>query len=165
VVLLALGRVYTVDSGLITLAATTQTLMLAATAPSTATCDIQAIRIGLASGSGVSYPANGTVACGLYRNTGARTAGLALTPSPHNTGDVAAQTSWWSGSTAITGFTIGTALLWNIVLPFTAGANWGEWVTPGAEWRIPISASAGIWLTCSSAGTATQFQIEAVFSE
>ena len=159
------GRTYTADSGLITLASLTQTLMLAATTTATNTCDIMCIRLGMAAGSSPTWPPQATVACGLYRNTGARSAGLAVTPSPHNPGDVAAQTSWWSGSTAITGFSIGTALLWNQVLPFTPGANWSEWVTPGAEWRIPISASAGIWLTCSTAGVGTQFQIEAVFAE
>ena len=24
-----------------------------------------------------------------------------------------------------------------MTLPFTAGANWAEWVTPGNEWAVP----------------------------
>lgn len=160
---MSLGRIYTVDSGLITLASTSQTCILEGTTGSTNTVDIQAIRISLASGSGVSYPSNGTVQCQLARASSVSGGSSALTPSPHNSGDVGAQSVWKSGSTAITA-TEG-AVLWNQNLPFTAGANWAEWVTPGDEWRVPISSSVGFFLTCSSAGTATEFQVELVFAE
>ena len=161
---MALSRIYTVDSGLQTLAATSQTCLLVGTATATNTVDIEAIRVSLYSGPSVSYPPNGTVQILLARASGTIGGGAAgVTVNPHNPADITANTTWRNNSTAITA-TIG-AILWGQVLPFTAGANWAEWVTPGSEWRVGASASAGVFLTCSSAGTATQFQIELVTAE
>lgn len=164
---MALGRTYTVTSALVTLASTAQTPILAAKYSTTVTLNVEAIRIGIYSGAGVSYPSNGTVQCLLARATAAYTGGNALTPSPHNNNDIAAQSSWADNSTALVGIGTPGVTLWGQVLPFTAGANWGEWVTPGAEWFAGGSATTGLafYLTCSSAGTATQFQIEATFTE
>jgi hypothetical protein len=161
------GRFYTIDSGLVTLASTSQTPILAGITTATSTCDILAIRIGVYSGSSVSYPANGTVQCTLARTSAAPTGGAASTANPHNASDIAANTLWKNGSTAITAITTPGVTLWNQILPFTAGANWGEWVPGGAEWRVGASTTIGValYLTCSSAGTATQFQAELVFVE
>lgn len=161
---MALGRIYTADSGLVTLASTTQTPLLYWTCSATQTLDILAVRIGIYSGGGVSYPSNGTVEVNIARPTGTKAGGAAVTPNPHNSGDIAAQTTWSSGSTAITGLTYATPV-WGQILPFTAGANWAEWVTPGAEWRCAASGQMAIYALCSSAGTATQFYCEAVFAE
>lgn len=162
---MAMSRIYTVDSTIETLASTTQTCLLYGAAGAAVTADIQAIRVGIYSGASVSYPANGTVQFLLARTTGSRANGTALTPSPHNSTDIAANTTWFSNAgTPLSGLTIG-ATLWGQTLPFTAGANWAEWVTPGAEWRLPASGAVGVWVLCSSAGTATQFEIEAVFAE
>jgi hypothetical protein len=161
---MAIGRTYTVDSGLQTLASTSQTCLLVGTCASTNPVDIQAIRVAIHSGSGVSYPSNGSVQVLLARASGTIGGGTSTaTVNPHNAGDIAANTTWKDNSTSISA-TIGT-ILWGQVLPFTAGANWAEWVTPGAEWRVAASASVGVYLTCSSAGTATKFQIELVTAE
>jgi len=159
------GRIYTVTSGLVTYTSTTATPVLFGSAGSTVTADIMALRIGSYAGSSVSYPSNGTILAQLCRPTGTQAGGSsALTPAPHNSADIAANTTWKDGTTAITGLTAAT-FLWQQALPFTAGANWAEWVTPGAEWRLPASGQVAVYLTASSAGTATQFEVQITFAE
>lgn len=161
---MAVSRIYTVDGGLQTLASATQTCLLVGTTISTNPCDIEAIRVGIYSGTSVSYPASGTVQFLLARASGVSGGGTTgLGVNPHNPTDIAANTVWKNASTPITS-TIGV-VLWGQSLPFAAGANWAEWATPGAEWRVSASSSIGVYVDCSSAGTATQFQIELVFSE
>jgi hypothetical protein len=167
-----LGRTYTIDSGPIAVATTATTPILAAVTGTTNIADIEAIRIGIYSGSGVSYPSNGTVLCTLQRvaNPGATTG--TLLPRPHNQADLAANTTWSTGGWATTPVPQSPSqILWGQSIPFTAGANWAEWVTPGAEWRVgPVSASAAaayiaLFVACSSAGSGTEFTAELVFSE
>jgi len=161
------GRVYTATSNLVPYTGTSATPVVAGSAATTMTMDIQAIRIGIYSGGGVSYPSNGAVLCQLSRVTGAIGGGAAMTSriAPHNSTDIASNIATMAdGSTAITGLTQGVNL-WQQSLPFTAGANWAEWVTPGSEWRIPAAGEFGVYLTASSAGTATDFAIELVWTE
>jgi hypothetical protein len=160
---------YTVDSGQVTLASASQTPMLLVSTTTTAICDIQAIRVGAVSSSSAVFPGTATVQAYLARAANSPTGGTPVTPRPHNPADIPANTAWTVGSwTAAPTF---GNILWGQVIPFTAGANWAEWVTPGAEWRIgPVSSTgaaayAAVFLTCSSAGTATAFSIELVFSE
>jgi hypothetical protein len=165
VAVLATGRIYTVTSGLVAYTATSATPILSGSTGSAVTADIQAIRVGSYAGSSVSYPTNGTVLVQLARATGTAGGGSSVTPAPHNSTDLAAQSTWLDAhSAAITGLTQGVTL-WQQTLPFTAGANWSEWVTPGSEWRLPISANVAVYLTASAAGTATDFEVEIVFAE
>ena len=163
---MAAGRVYTATSALVTYTGTSATPVFYGLAPSTATADILAIRVGLYSGGSVSYPANGTVLAQLSRATGTRAGGTSITPAPHNAGDIASQLSqcFDASGSAITGLTQGVTL-WQQSLSFTAGANWAEWFSPGTELRVAASAAFAVYLTASSAGTATQFEVEAVFAE
>ena len=55
------GRVYTATSNLVAYTGTSATPVVAGSAATTMTMDIQAIRIGIYSGGGVSYPR--TVRC------------------------------------------------------------------------------------------------------
>jgi len=103
--------------------------------------------------------------CQLLRSTGTAAGGGTATKNPANPGDVACQSAWLSGSTAITGLTATAVEPWGQELPFTAGSNWGEWITPGSEIQCGISSNLAMWVTCSSAGTATQFKAQLVISE
>jgi len=132
---------------------------------STVTADLQAIRIGIYSGASVSYPSNGTVEVYLARPGTNGTGGTSVTPSPHNASDIAANSTWTIGSWTISPARGSGAVLWQQSLPFTAGANWAEYVTPGDEWRLSASGYIGIFVLCSSAGTATQFEAQLVFAE
>jgi hypothetical protein len=168
---MALGRIYTAESGTCALATTTPSALLWAWPNSAAvTMDILAVRVGVTSSGGApSYPSNGIVQVQLVRATGTITGGATPTPAPHNSSDIAANSVWKSASTAITVQPTVGAVLWSQQLPFTAGANWAEWVSPGAEWRVPASGTAGtgiaLMTTQSSAGTNTAFTAEIVFAE
>jgi len=109
--------------------------------------NISAIRVGMISGVSASYPANGTITFRLRRLTGA-----AVTYTPGvNAGTGTAQPVGQSTTAAAAVFyystlanATGTAsamgvTLWEQTLPLTAGANWGEWFTPGFE----LNASPG----------------------
>jgi hypothetical protein len=164
---MAVGKTYTVDSGLIVLASTSQTPLIASNGGTAFVADIEAIRVSVSSSGGTpSYPSNSIVNFLLARTTAAATTASAVVARPHNPTDVAAQTSFLAG-TNVGAVTTPGVTLWSQNLPFTAGANWAEWVTPGAEWRTAASATAGVavYVTCTSAGTNTAFQIELVFSE
>ena len=109
------GRVYTATSNLVPYTGTSATPVVAGSAATTMTMDIQAIRIGIYSGGGVSYPSNGAVLCQLSRCTGAITGGASMTSptriAPHNSTDIASNISTMAdGSTAITGLTQGVNL-------------------------------------------------------
>lgn len=168
---MALGRMYTVDAGTLAVAAAGPTTIMAVSTAATNPVDIQAFRIGVLGAS--SFPSNATCTFTFARaSSGYTSGGHTITPNPHNAGDIAANSTWYNDQTtaaggtvsAIVGFTQGVTL-WQIEIPFTAGANWGEWVTPGAEFRVAASAFAAMYLTQSSAGTATSFSCEMVFAE
>jgi hypothetical protein len=164
---MALGRTYTVDSGVVSVATATQTaLIVGYTGSATIVADIEAVRFSVIGAT--TFPSNASVLVGLYRTTGSSFTGTTVTPNPHNAADVAANSIWKIA--AFVGLTITAgSQIWAQNVPFTAGSNWAEWVTPGAEWRIAPSATAGtgvaLAITCSTAGTATSFQCELVFSE
>lgn len=162
---MASGRVYTATSGLVTYTGTSATAIFYGLTASTNPADIQCIRVAIYSGSAVSFPSNGTVQVQLCRVTGAESGGTSVTASPHNPSDVAANTTFKDATgSPIAGLSQGV-VLWSQTLPFTAGANWAEWVTPGSEWRVAVSAGCAIYLVASSAGTSTEFQAELVFTE
>jgi hypothetical protein len=163
---MALGRMYTVDFGVIACAAAGPTVVAALTTPATNTADVQAIRFGTVGAA--SFPSNASVLVQLFRATGSAAGGVAATPRPHNPLDMAAvSTALTVGPTptAITGLTQGAVCVWGQEIPFTAGSNWAEWVTPGAEWRVAASTNLAVYVTQSSAGTATTFSCELVFAE
>jgi hypothetical protein len=158
------GRTYTqVNGAAIPYTSTSGTILLLAAAGANSTLDIQRVGVATYSGSGVSYPNNATLLFQLCRVsvTGA-IGGNSDTPNPHNPADVAAQGTFLDGSVAITNITQGV-VLWQNTLPFTAGANWAEWVTPGAEWRVAASGTVGLYVTASSAGTATDLECALTF--
>jgi hypothetical protein len=174
---MSLGRMYTLDfaqSGL-PVALAGPTTVAGITTSAVNPIDIQAIRFGVMGAA--SFPSNASVQLTMARASAGYTSGghLTLAANPHNTTDVAANTTLtYNCSTAtgggagtfsaIVGFTQGVTL-WSQEIPFTAGSNWAEWVTPGAEWRVPISSFLGFYMTQSSAGTATLFGLEIVFAE
>lgn len=161
---MALGRAYTVTGALVTVATTSATPILCGTTGASVTMDISAIRVSAIGAA--TFPANATWQASLYRATGTAAGGTAATPRPHNPSDIAANSTWLDASGgAITGLTQGAVVAFTQALPFTAGANWGEWVTPGFEWRVSASTNIALYLVCTTAGTSTQFEAELIFTE
>lgn len=163
---MALGRTYEVNSGLVTYTATSATPILYGVTTTTSTADIVAYRVGLFSGSSASYPSNGTILVQLSRVTGTQAGGTTVTAVPQNDTDIAANTTFKDATgSAITGLTQGVSPYQPPPIPFTPGANWGEWVTPGTETRISANTKFAVYLTASLAGTATQFTVGLRFVE
>ena len=140
---MAIGRVYNVDSGSatgITIGSTTPgTEFPIMWGNTTSEYNISAIRVGTYSGSSASYPAKGTITWRLRRITQAATftTGIQATGTAQSIGQstTAAVSNWYySTLTNATGTFSGTGgILWEQTIPCTAGANWGEWFTPGFE--------------------------------
>ena len=102
--------------------------------------NISAIRVGMISGTSASYPANGTITFRLRRpaNAVTFTAGVqAATGTAYPVGQsTTPSSSVWTYSTLANATGTCSALgnvVWEQTLPLTAGANWGEWFTPGFE--------------------------------
>lgn len=158
-------RVYTANSNLVAFTATGATPIFYGAATSTNTADIQAIRVGSYGAASASYPSNGAILAQMSRVTGSVGGGTAVTATPHNSSDIAANTTFKDASAGtISGLTQG-ATLWQQSIPFTAGANWAEWVTPGSEWRIPASGLFAVYLTTAVGGTNTDFDVSLTFAE
>ena len=154
---MAVARVYTVDSNTSTgislgtggTAGTEQVLMYGAIG-STSEFNISAVRVALYSLSSAAYPSNGSITFRLRKVSSTSSpilvgTGTALAVSQSTT---AALSTWIystaNGSGTGTFATMTTAAAWEQTIPCTAGANWGEWFTPGFELNV---ANATIALT------------------
>ena len=145
---MALARVYDVTSN------STTGITIGSTTPgtefpilwgvsNTSEFNISAVRVGVYSGTSASYPSNGTITWRLRRvgQAATFTTGLQATATAVSIGQstTAAASSWYYSTLAnATGtFSVMTASpLWEQTIPCTAGANWGEWFTPGFEINV-----------------------------
>jgi hypothetical protein len=172
---MAIGRVYKVgvfdtSTPLATGATSTVTTpipILYGVTAATGDLNISAVRVSCMGAA--AFPSNASFVASLNINTGAQAGGqTAVARSLAGASSLAAntvfKTAGGTSAAAITGLTM-TTELWAQNLPFTAGANWGEWFTPGFEINIPISTQFALFITASSAGTATTFAGEIEFSE
>jgi len=158
----ALARTYNVDPQLATgifigsggVLGTEYVLMYGV---STGEYNISAVRVSTYSGASASYPANGTITFRIRRVSGTPTGTLQSTASvnPVSQSTTTALSTWIfatsSGSGTASFATYGN-ILWSQTLPATAGANWGEWFTPGFELNNSIGTVA-ITYMLGSAGT------------
>ena len=155
---MALSRNYNIDTGttvggwipLGTASGTTEYCLMYGTAPAGVDFNISAVRIAIASGGSASYPTNGSITFRLRRMAAAASAVVVGTGTAAYTGPgtITAQSNWIfaTASSAGTG-TAGSpgAVLWSQSIPYTAGANWAEWFTPGFE--LNSGAAGAIALT------------------
>lgn len=137
--------------------------------------NISAIRVGLISGVSASYPANGTITFRVRRLTNGTTyatgvQGATGTAGPIGQSTTAAASVWTFATLANatgTASALGT-VAWEQTIPLTAGANWGEWFTPGfeinanpAQATIAVTYEAG----ANSVSTAVNAMVSLVISE
>lgn len=141
-----------------TVASTTTTPILYGLTGANSDLNITNIHIG---GIGAAaFPSNASVYFSINGLTGTKAGGNAAT-AVQLSGVAKTTLATWStaggaSAAAITG-TTATTEYWGHILPFTAGASWEDWVTPGFEVNIPVSTGFAVYVTCSSAGTATPF--------
>ena len=150
-----------------TVTSTSSTPILSGSAVATGDCNISAVRVGCLGAA--SFPSNASWAGAINVLTSTTLAGgNAATPKIIGQSSLAAntvfRTAGGNGASALTGGTVG-AFLWSQEIPFTAGANWGEWFTPGFEINIAASTLFAVTVTESSAGTGTTFFGEVEFTE
>jgi hypothetical protein len=140
----AIGRVYNVDIGPASgtgisigtggVAGVESVLMYGGAAGE---FNISAIRVATVSLAGAFYPSNGTITWRIRRVSGTLSGTLVgtATASPIGQSTTAAASVWIfstaNGSGTATFSVMTTSPLWTQVTPATAGANWGEWFTPG----------------------------------
>lgn len=176
---MATSRVYNVDCNLVNgigvgtggAPGTEYVLMYGASASE---FNISAIRVSTVSGASAVYPSNGTITWRLRRVVTGPTTILAGTATAYPVGQstLAALSTWIystaNGSGTATFTTMGQ-VVWSQTTPLTAGANWGEWFTPGFEINVGPQASGTIAVTyeLGSAGSisAVGLQPELVISE
>jgi hypothetical protein len=146
---------------------TTPTAILYGTTSAAGDCNISAIRVG-AFGSGSGFPSNASFVASLNLATTAAGGGNAAVAKQLSGVTRAATTTFLTaggtGAAAITTLVLST-FLWSQEIPFTAGANWGEWFTPGFEINIPVATEFAVYITEFSAGTGTTFGAEIEFTE
>lgn len=145
---MAIGRVYNVDSGLTTGIGIgtggtpgTEYVLLVGGITGAVEFNVSAVRVATYSGSSASYPSNGTITWRIRRVSGANTGLFVGTANVNAVGQsTTTAASTWLYSTA-NGSGTGSyatygAVLWAQTTPCTAGANWGEWFTPGFELNV-----------------------------
>ena len=143
---MAIGRVYNVDVNSVTGIAIgtggvpgTEYVILVG--GSTGEFNVSAIRVATISGSSASYPSNGTITWRLRRVTGTNS-GLFVstaTVAPIGPSTTAATSTWLFSSANGSGtgtYATSDNVIWEQTTPCTAGANWGEWFTPGFELNV-----------------------------
>jgi hypothetical protein len=144
----AIGRVYNVDTGAtngISIGtggvAGTEYVLMVGGITGAVEFNVSAVRVGTYSGSSASYPSNGTITWRIRRVSGANSGLFVSTATAYAVGQstTTAASTWLyssaNGSGTGTYATYG-AVLWSQTTPCTAGANWGEWFTPGFELNV-----------------------------
>lgn len=128
--------------------------------------NISCVRIGVLGAT--SFPSNASVVFSINTVTGTKAGGNAASATQMS-GIAKATLATWStaggtSAAAITGLTATTSW-WSVPVPFTGGADWGEWKTPGFEINLPVSGQFALCVTASSAGTGTTFTGELEYTE
>lgn len=148
-------------------ATTTATGILVGTTLSTNDMNVSAVRANCLGAT--SFPSNASFLASLNLSSTGNTGGNTATARLLGGGSaLASQTTWktagGTSAAALASLTQSTGL-WSQEIPFTAGANWGEWYTPGFEINVAASSNVVLYITQSSAGTGTTFGGEIEYTE
>lgn len=159
-------RTYMVDSGLVSIASTSAIPALYFSTTAVQTLVIAKIKFSVEAVSSPAPPSNGSIFGTLNVVTGTVGGGASVTPEQLSGTPLAAQSTWESGSTALTGLTQSTEVH-PITVPFTAGASWADdHENTGLEIPIPISAKyAFYFVAASGAGTGCSARFAVWFAE
>ncbi len=160
------GRTYMVDSGLVSIASTSAVPALYFSTPSTQTLTLAKMKVSVEGVSSPAPPSNGSVFFALCVVTGSVGGGATVTPAQTSGPALAAQSTWDSGSTALTGLTQSTEV-WPATIPFTAGASWSDdFENTGLEPAIAISSKYAVYFTAASgAGSGCSARVVLWFGE
>jgi hypothetical protein len=159
-------RAYEVDSAGISISGTSLTPALYIAAAAAADCNVVKLKVAVEGASSPSPPSNGSVLFTLNKVTGAVGGGATVTASPTGQSSLAAQTTFKSGSTALTGLTQSTEY-WATVIPFTTGAQWSDdFENTGLEVNVPASGTYAVYFTAAAgAGSGCNARVMLWFAE
>jgi hypothetical protein len=144
-------RGYTIDTGAVSIGGTSATPLLYLSTPSTATTALVRVSALVEAASSPAPPSNGSVYFGLYAVTGSQAGGASVTPTKLSPSGLAAQTTYVSGSTAITGLTQGALSGWSHAVPFTSGASWEDaFENTGVEVWVEASTKLCFYFVAAS---------------
>jgi hypothetical protein len=163
---MSMYRAFEIDSGLISIGGTSLTPALYISPGASADTNIVRIKVSVEAVSSPAPPSNGSVYFSLNKVSGTKAGGSSVTPTPIGASQVAAVTTWSSGSTALTGLTQGIEL-WGGVVPFTSGA-WSEdtFENTGLECYIPASGIFSFYfISPSGAGSGCSARVIAWATE
>lgn len=159
-------RTYMADSGLVSIGGTSATPALYLATSTVQTLSLAKMKVDIEGVSSPAPPSNGSVFFALCLVTGTQGGGAGVTPTQLSGPALAAQSTWESGSTSITGLTQSTEI-WPMTVPFTAGASWSDdFENTGLEFAVPISGKYAVYFTAASgAGTGCSARVMLWFSE
>lgn len=159
-------RTYVADSGLISIAATTATPAFYFSTNTTTTLSLAKFKVSVEGVSSPAPPSNGSVFFALNVVTGTQGGGAAVTPTQLSGPALAAQSTWESGSTSLSGLTQSTEA-WAQPVPFTAGAFASDdFENTGLEIPIAISSKYCVYFTAASgAGSGCSARVVLWFAE
>lgn len=143
---MSMARTYEVDSGLVSIAGTSLTPLLYIATTATNDANITRIKCSVEAVSAPAPPSNGSIFFSLNKVSGTVGGGATVTATQLAGSVLAANTTFKSGSTALTGLTQG-AEYWPGPAPLTSGA-WVEdaYENTGFEISVPANvSSAGIF--------------------
>jgi len=156
-------RPYFADSGAVSIASSSATPALYVASAAGADLDILEVRASV-SGSGGTVPSNTSILVQYSIVTGTVGGGAAVTPRPVGQGSTAAQSTWKSGSTALTGLTQGN-VLWSCDIPYAAGSFLLEPFQDGFERNVPAGTLGAFYFTAGSAGSGYSVAFRVDFTE
>lgn len=139
---MAIYRGYEVDSLGISIGGTSATPALYILPTTTSDANILRVKCAIEAASSPAPPSNGSVLFTLSKVTGTVGGGASVTAQPTGPSSLAANTTFKSGSTSLTGLTQGVEL-YAAVVPFTSGA-WSEdtFENTGLEIYLPAGTAA-----------------------
>lgn len=156
---MAISDIFTADSGLVSIASTSQTALICLSTASTKRAFITGVRMTI----GVTAAAAGnSVLFTLARTGNSPTSSNTVTPRPHDAASAAALSS-----ALVAAYTIAPTagnILAEWELPQTTGSAWEEFPPLGYEWVLGTSAFVGLFVTTSVA-TSTPLGAQLIFSE
>jgi hypothetical protein len=160
---MSLARAYNVASGAVSIGGTSATPALYGAAASGADFNIVGIKPRVTSAAG-SPPSNTSILVQLCAVTGSVGGGASVTARPTGQSTQAAQSTWKSGSSALTGLTQGN-VLWSDDIPYTAGGGLIDWLPQGFEVNVAASGLVAVYFTAGSAGSSCSFSVDVAFAE
>lgn len=160
---MSLARAYNVGSNAVAIGGTSATPALYGAAAAGADLNIVGIKPRVTSAAGAP-PSNTSVLVQVCIVTGTVGGGSAVTPRPTGQSTQAAQSTWKSGSTALTGLTQGN-VLWADDIPYTAGGGLIDWLPQGFEVNVAAGALVAVYFTAGSAGSSCNFSVDLAFAE